>query len=132
MDYKNKNYMYLNIVFLILSIYVILFPIIIIPLKAIVPSFGICPYFRITGHFCPLCGGTRYIANLPYILENPTYLIHPFGIFVICILFEIIFRIILLFRKNYTKKIIFFDIIYHLILTIFFIIYEITFLFYNT
>lgn len=127
MKIKEKSYIYFNIVFLILSIYVILFPIIITLLKAIIPSFGICPYLRITGNPCPLCGGTRYIANIFQIFKNPSYLISPFGVIIICILFEIIFRIWVLIKKLYTKKIIIFDIIYHSIIFIIFITYEITF-----
>ncbi len=124
MNNKQKNYIYLNIVFLILSIYVILFPIIIIPLKAIVPSFGVCPYFRITGNYCPLCGGTRYLSNIYRAFKNPFYLIHPFGIIIMCVLFEIIFRVFILTKKLYNKKIVIFDIIYHLTLFIIFIAYE--------
>ena len=124
---KKKNYIYMNIVFFILCIYIILFPIIIIPIKALVPAFGICPYLRITGKFCPLCGGTRYIAGIFQVLKTPSYLISPFGVIVIFILFEIIFRIYILLKKRYSKKIILFDFVYHLIVGILFIGYEILF-----
>lgn len=128
---KKKSYKYLQIIFLVLSIYVILFPIIIAPITEIIPQFRICPYLRMTGKPCPLCGGTRYIANIFQVLKDPSYLIHPFGIIVICLLFEIIFRIWLLCRKKYNKKIIQFDITYHITIIILFIIYEISFLINN-
>lgn len=124
---KKKNYIYMNVVFLTLCIYVILFPIIIIPIKALVPAFGICPYLRITGNFCPLCGGTRYIAGLFQAFRTPSYLISPFGAIVVFILIEVIFRICILLKKSYSKKIMFFDFIYHLVIGILFIGYEILF-----
>jgi hypothetical protein len=89
-----KNYIYINITFLILAIYVIFFPIISYQIQKIIPLFGICPYFKITGKFCPLCTGTRYFANLPKAIGDITYLNNPFGIMAIAIIFEIIFRII--------------------------------------
>ena len=92
-----------------------------------IPAFGTCPYLRITGKFCPLCGGTRYIAGIFQALKNPSYLISPFGVIVIFILFEIIFRIYILVKKDIRKKYIFFDLIYHLIVGILFIGYEILF-----
>ena len=76
-----------------------------------VASFSICPYLRITGNYCPLCGGTRYISNIYNVFKNPFYLLHPFGIITICVLFEIIFRVFVLVKKLYTKKIVIFDII---------------------
>ena len=124
---KKKNYIYINIVLLALCIYVILFPIIIVPIKTIIPAFGICPYLRITGDLCPLCGGTRYIAGLFQVFKNPSYLISPFGAIILVILFEIVFRIWMLLKKHYSKRIMFFDFIYHLILGILFIAYEILF-----
>lgn len=124
---REKNYIYINIVLLMLSIYVILFPIIIMPITKIIPSLGICPYFRLTGNLCPLCGGTRYISGIFKIFKDPTYLINPFGIIILVVIFEIIFRIWLLIQKNYSKKNVVFDFYYHLIIVILFFLYEILF-----
>ena len=107
--------------------YVILFPIISIPIKQVLPEFGVCPFLRATGHPCPLCGGTRYIANLPQNINNLQYLLHPFGAMVIFIFFEFIFRISNLITKKNSLKLIKFDLIIHIIVTILFFMYEILF-----
>lgn len=126
---KNKNYMHINIVSLLLGIYVILYPFISKILQKINPGFGICPYLAMTGKNCPLCGGTRYIANISKAFSDIKYLFHPFGIIVLAILFEICFRIYILIKKKYySKKIMKFDIIYHIIVTILFFGYEVIFL----
>lgn len=125
-----KHYIYLNIVALLLSIYVMFFPYISKLITSFIPQFGICPYLAITGTPCPLCGGTRYIAGIGQALKNPTYLLHPFGIIMICILLELIFRIIILIKKDKLKninRIIKYDIIIHAILFALFIGYEIMF-----
>ena len=127
MKTREKNYIYLNIVFLLLSLYVILFPFFIIPLKAIIPSFGLCPYLRMTGNPCPLCGGTRYFADIFQIFKDPYYLINPFGVIMLCVVFEVIFRLWLLIRKRYTRRCMIFDIVYHFFILILFFIYEIIF-----
>lgn len=125
-----KNYIYVNITFLILTIYIILFPIIAIPIKTIFPQFNECTYLRITGKPCPLCGGTRYIQNLPKVFTDITYLFHPFGIIMIFIFLESIFRIynIITIKRERTEKYIKIDILIHLIALISFSIYEIIFL----
>lgn len=125
-----KNYIYVNITFILISIYIILFPIIQIPIKKIFPHFNECTYLRITGKPCPLCGGTRYIQNLPKIFEDITYLFNPFGIIMICIFLEIIYRTYNLItrKKEKTEKYIKVDITVHLIELISFSIYEIIFL----
>ena len=129
-----KSYIYLCRTILLLAIYVLFFPIISIPIKKLFPSFGICPYLSLTGNPCPLCGGTRYLENLGQALKDWHYLVCPFGFMIIFVLFEIVFRIIILivYRKNEQKKInknlIIVDIIIHVIAVISFLIYEITFL----
>lgn len=125
-----KNYIYINITFLLLSIYIILFPIIAIPIKTIFPEFNECTYLRITGNPCPLCGGTRYIQNLPKVFSDITYLFHPFGIIIIFIIVDGIFRIynIIIRKKEKTEKQIEIDILVHLLAIICFFIYEIIFL----
>lgn len=125
-----KNYIYVNYTFLFITIYIILFPIIAIPIKAIFPQFNECTYLRITGKPCPLCGGTRYIQNLPKVFEDITYLFHPFGIVMIFIFLESIFRIynIITRKKERTEKYVKIDILIHLMALIMFSVYEITFL----
>lgn len=129
LEYIKKNYKILNLVFLILSIYVILFPIISIPIKTFFPKFGQCTYLRITGNPCPLCGGTRYIQNLPQVLKDITYLFNPFGVIILFVIFEIIFRIInLIIKREKSSKFILIDILIHIIAIISFVTYEIIFL----
>lgn len=132
-SFVKKNYIYVNITFLLLAVYIILFPIIATPIKAIFPNFNECTYLRVTGKPCPLCGGTRYIQNLPEVLEDITYLFHPFGVIIIFILGEIIFRIynILTIKKDKTERYIKIDITIHLIAFICFSMYEIVFLIMN-
>lgn len=128
-----KNYSYVNITFILISIYIILFPIIQIPIKAIFPRFNECTYLRTTGKPCPLCGGTRYIQNLPKVFDDITYLFNPFGIIMICIFLEIIYRIYNLAtrKKEKTEKYIKIDITIHLIELIALALYEIIFLLSN-
>lgn len=128
--FVKKNYIYVNITLLLLTIYIILFPIIAIPIKAIFPQFNECTYLRTTGKPCPLCGGTRYIQNLPTVFYDITYLFHPFGIIMFIILCENIFRIYNLMtrKKEKTEKWIERDIFIHLLFIICFSLYEIVFL----
>lgn len=131
-----KNYIYVNITLLFFMIYIILFPIISIPIKQIAPIFGECTYLRTTGKECPLCGGTRYIQNLPHniINEGISYLYHPFGLIVIFILLETIFRITTIFRTKKIKnkeKYVKIDLTIHLIILIIFNLYELIFLISN-
>jgi len=125
-----KHYIYLNIVSLLLSIYVMFFPFISKMLTKLIPQFGVCPYLKMTGNPCPLCGGTRYIEGIGQALKDPTYLLHPFGVIIICVVLELIFRVIILIKRNKLNKlnkIIKYDIIIHSILLILFIGYEIMF-----
>ncbi|MDD3303857.1 MAG: DUF2752 domain-containing protein [Clostridia bacterium] len=130
---KIKNYIYVNITMLLLSLYVIFFPFFAKLLSLISPTLTTCTYKKMMGKDCPLCGGTRYIANLSKVVEDPTYLIHPFGFMILFVLFELIFRIVLMIKikKNTVKNIksvVLFDIIIHIIAFISFVIYEIVFL----
>ena len=129
-NFIKKNYIYVNITFILISIYIILFPIIQIPIKTIFPRFNECTYLRTTGKPCPLCGGTRYIQNLPTVFDDITYLFSPFGIIMICIFLEIIYRIYNLTKrkKENTEKYIKIDITIHLIELIALALYEIIFL----
>lgn len=127
LNYIKKNYKVLNIIFLLLSMYVILFPIISIPIKNIFPEFGQCTYLRITGEPCPLCGGTRYIQNLPQVFQDITYLFHPFGVIVLFVIFEFVFRIYNLIKKKNDFKLIKIDIVIHIIAIALFFTYEITY-----
>ena len=124
-----KNYIYVNITLLLFTIYIILFPIIATPIKAIFPQFNECTYLRTTGKPCPLCGGTRYIQNLPKAWEDITYLFHPFGIIILFVIGENLFRIyqILTRKQEKTKKQVEIDLLIHLIALLTFSLYELIF-----
>ena len=126
-----KNYKALSILFLLLAVYVILFPLINKLIQQAIPQFGICPYLAMTGKPCPLCGGTRYIAGLPQAIFNPSYLIHPFGAMIITIFLELIFRIIVLIKKYNNIKLVKIDFIIHIIIFILFLTYIILFFILN-
>ena len=126
-----KNYKTLCVVFLLLAVFVILFPLIAKLIQLVIPQYGICPYLTITGKPCPLCGGTRYIENLPQAISNPSYLLHPFGAMMITILLELIYRIIALIKKWDNYYLVAVDFIIHIIITILFYTYIITFLINN-
>lgn len=128
--FVKKNYIYVNITFLIFTIYIILFPIISIPINIIFPQFSVCPYLRMTGRPCPLCGGTRYIAHFPRVVTDITYLFHPFGVIMIVIICEFFFRIYNIFtiKKEKSRKWIERDISIHLLLLNIFNIYEIIYI----
>ena len=129
-SFIKKNYIYVNITLLILTIYIILFPIISIPIKTIFPQFNECTYLRVTGKPCPLCGGTRYIQNLPKVFNDIAYLFHPFGVIMTFIFLESIFRIynIITRKKEIKEKYVKIDILLHLTAIICFSIYEIVYL----
>lgn len=126
-----RNYIYMNGILLVLSIYVIFFPFIANIMTSIFPYFNQCAYLTMTGKPCPLCGGTRYIANLGQSIKDIRYLFHPFGIIVIFIFLETIFRIANLIwlyqKKEVSKKIIIIDAIIHVIALLSLITYEIIF-----
>lgn len=129
-NFVKKNYIYINLTLLFFIIYIILFPIIANPIKMIFPQFNECTYLKATGELCPLCGGTRYIQNLPKVFTDITYLFHPFGIIMIFIFIEGIFRIynIITRKKERKEKYIKADIIIHLLVLTCFSLYEIIFL----
>ena len=51
---------------------------------------------------CPLCGGTRYFANITQVFNDWTYILNPFGVLALFLIFELFFRIfvIIYVRKN--------------------------------
>ena len=124
--------MYFNITFFLLAIYVIFFPLIAKVLNWISPVLTKCPYKEMTGNPCPLCGGTRYIAKLPEVFQNPSMLLHPFGLIILFIIFNLIFRIfnIIYIKKGgkQVKKIMILDVIILGIAFLLFVIYEVTFM----
>lgn len=128
-----KNYIYVNITFFVLTIYIILFPIVAIPIKSIFPQFNECTYLKMTGKPCPLCGGTRYIQHLSKAFSDITYLFHPFGLIIVFIVGEGIFRIynIVTRKIQRTQKQIEIDILIHLFALICLISYEMIFLILN-
>lgn len=125
-----KNYIYVNITILLFIIYIILFPSISASIQKIFPPFGECTYLRVTGKPCPLCGGTRYIRNLPNVFKDITYLFHPFGVIMLFLFFEAIFRIyqIVTRKKEKNKKLLLMDINIHLIAFLCFSLYELVFI----
>lgn len=143
---KERYYIIISITFLLMCLYVIFFPFFSKLLNLINPNLTICPFLKLTGNPCPLCGGTRYIQGLGNVFSDFTYLLHPFGFIIITIFLEVIYRFgILLFyfrkRKQFncdnsnTNEFILknfnifvkIDIIIHTILIILFVIYEICF-----
>lgn len=128
--YLEKNYMAISVTFLLLAVYVILFPFISKGIEFISPTLTECAYRKATGKNCPLCGGTRYMRGLGQVFTNPSYLLHPFGFMMMGIAFELLFRTICIYRIKKGKKlkgIIIFDIIIHVIIATLFFGYEITF-----
>lgn len=133
-DFLKKNYIYLNITLLILCVYVILFPFLSKILEFISPNLVQCPYLTITHKPCPLCGGTRYLQNIGTAFSDITYLFNFFGILVLCVIFEFIFRTVTIIRirqKKDMKRTILFDLLYHGLFLIFFFSYEILYLLYQ-
>ena len=129
-NFVKKNYIYVNITFICLIIYVILFPMISIPMGKIFPHFNECSYLRITGKPCPLCGGTRYIQGLPKVFTDITYILNPFGAIMVVIFCEFLFRLYNLttLKKEKSEKWIENDITVHLLLLICLNLYEIIFI----
>ena len=126
MMYKSFNY-----IILFLVIYIILFPVVAKVLNYISPILTKCPYKEMFGKPCPLCGGTRYIANLKNVLSNPHMLLEPFGFIMMFVFFSLIFRIFCIFylrkeRKN-IKKLMIVDFVILGMVIISFGIYELVF-----
>ena len=88
---------------------------------------------KMTGKPCPLCGGTRYIQGLPNVLKDITYLFHPFGVMMIIIFIELIFRIycVITRKKERSDRFIKVDFIIHMFILVCFIAYEIIFIIIN-
>ena len=129
-DLFKKNYIYVNITLLLLTIYVILFPFFAKLLETINPLLVQCPYLRATGKPCPLCGGTRYVAGISNVLTDITYLFHPFGIMMITIILQFFFRIynIVTRKKEKSDKYIKIDLIVLSLIVIGFLLYEAIFI----
>ena len=101
-------------------------------LEKVIPNFGVCTYLAQTGNPCPLCGGTRYIANIGQVFKDISYLASPFGIMLIIVLLEFVYRIYAIYyikRKERFKKFVIIDIIIHSIIIIAFFTYEIVFIY---
>lgn len=127
-----KNYMAISIICLLLATYVILFPMISDFLGKIDIRLTQCPFLRITGKECPLCGGTRYFRNITTAFYDVTYLFKPFGVIFLCVISEIIFRIIGIRKVKKNKDlncIVKVDLIIHIIEILIFFIYEFTYIY---
>lgn len=128
---NKRNYIYLSITMLMLSLYIVFFPFLAKILNSISPNLTKCVYRSITGKPCPLCGGTRFIAGIKENLTNISYFNSFFGYMIIFIFFEIIFRIFCIIYTSISKdikKLIVFDSVIHLLCFILFITYEVLFI----
>lgn len=123
-----KNYKIINIVILCICILILLLPIVLQMLEHISPVFVKCPYLQLTGKPCPLCGGTRFIKNIGNAIDDLSYFLNFFGIIIIIVILEIIFRTINIIKKEYKKSVIRIDIILHIIIFITYTSYEILFI----
>ena len=128
---NKRNYIYLSITMLMLSLYIVFFSFFAKILNSISPNLTKCVYRSITGKPCPLCGGTRFIAGIKENLTNISYFNSFLGYMIIFIFFEIIFRIFCIIYTSISKdikKLIVFDIVIHLLCFILFITYEVLFI----
>lgn len=123
-----KNYKKINIAILGICIYFMCFPLIAILLEKISPSLTKCVYLELTGKPCPLCGGTRFLKNISNVFNDISYVFNFFGLVLLTIILEIIFRTIVIFKKNFSEKLIKIDIYLHIFLFICYTIYEIWFI----
>lgn len=123
-----KNYKIINIVILCICILILLLPIVLQILEQISPVFVKCPYLQLTGKPCPLCGGTRFIKNIGNAIDDLSYFLNFFGIIIIIVILEIIFRTINIIKKKYKESVIKIDIILHIIIFIIYISYDIWFI----
>ncbi len=130
---QNYKQVYLNFNYTILffAIYIISYPIVSKIIGMFFPFLNKCIYKELTKKPCPLCGGTRYIANLKNIFSDPSILLHPFGIIMLFVFFNLLFRIWCIYYikkdgKN-IKNIIVADFILLLTVIIIFFTYEILF-----
>lgn len=129
-DIKN-DYRICNIVLLYISIFILLLPVVLGILEKISPVLTRCPYLELTGKPCPLCGGTRFIKNIKNSFNDLSYFFNFFGIIIVIVLFQIVFRTINIFKKTYSDKLIKIDIFVHILIFVAYTIYEICFIIYN-
>lgn len=128
---KRKNYIYLSVTMLSLSLYIVFFPIFSKLLNYILPNFSKCVYKSITKKPCPLCGGTKFIAQIKDNIFNLSYFNCFFGYVIIFVIFEIIFRIFcILYIKNskHIKALFITDVFIHVIVFVLFVLYEIIYI----
>ena len=128
---NKRNYIYLSITMLMLSLYIVFFPFFAKILNSISPNLTKCVYRSITGKPCPLCGGTRFIAGIKENLTNISYFNSFFVYMIVFIFFEIIFRIFCIIYTSISKdikKLVVLDILIHLLCFILFITYEVLFI----
>lgn len=123
-----KEYKKVNITLLGICIYFMCFPMISRIFEKISPALTRCPYLSMTGKPCPLCGGTRFLRNIGNVFNDISYVFNFFGILVLVLILEIVFRTINVFKKKYNKKMIVVDIIIHMILFALYVSYEIWFI----
>lgn len=123
-----SDYKIINIVILCICILILLLPKVLQILEYVSPVFVKCPYLQLTGKPCPLCGGTRFIKNIGSAINNLSYFLNFFGIIIIIIAMEIVFRTINVIKKQYKESVIKIDIILHIIIFIIYILYEIWFI----
>ncbi len=129
-----KNYMTLNILVLGMITYIAFYPLISSLIQKVIPQFGKCTYLATTGKPCPLCGGTRYFANIFEAFQHIDYLWHPFGFMAIILFLEFIFRIkniIDLKREKDCTRTIKIDTVTSTLIVIAFFTYEILFFIIN-
>jgi len=129
LEFLKKNYKAINITVLCICIYLLfVFPIVSSILEKISPELTKCSYLQLTGKPCPLCGGTRFLRNIKNVFNDITYVFNFFGLIILFLIFETIFRIINIKKKESKKIVIIYDIIIHLILLICYTIYVIYFI----
>lgn len=127
-----KYYLNFNYSVLFFAIYIFSYPIVGKMIGKLFPFLSKCIYKEITGKPCPLCGGTRYIANLKNVFHNPSILFQPFGYIMMFVIFNLIFRTlcIMYIKKggNNIKKIMIIDFTILSIVILLFFVYEIIFI----
>lgn len=123
-----SNYKAINITILCICIFILLLPEVLGILEKISPVLTKCPYLVLTGKPCPLCGGTRFIKNIKSSFNNLSYFFNFFGVIVIILILEIVFRIINILKNEHKDNIIKLDVFVHILIFISYIIYEICFI----